>query len=102
MIAAAGGVNAAQGFDGYKPMSAEAILATQPDVILMMAEHARRVGGPDAVLSRPDVALTPAGKSGALVSMDGMLLLGFGPRTPEAMASLARALHPQEAPKLGL
>lgn len=102
MIRAAGGVNAVSGFESYKPMSAEAILAARPNVILMMREHAERLGGAEAVLARPDIALTPAGKNGALVSMDGMLLLGFGPRTPEAVARLARLLHPAEAVALDL
>jgi len=51
------------------------------------------LGGPEAVLARPDVALTPAGRNGRLIAMDGLLLLGFGPRTPQAARQLAAALH---------
>ncbi len=29
-----------------------------------------------------------------IVAINGLLLLGFGPRTPEAVAELAEALHP--------
>ena len=35
----------------------------------------------------------PAAKSGAILRMDGMLLLGFGPRTPEAAQQLHDALY---------
>ncbi len=49
----------------------------------------------------PD-ALTPAARAGRVVTMDGPLLLGFGIRTPEAVAELARALHPDTAPGVGL
>lgn len=102
MIARAGGVNAAAGFEGYKPMSREAIIAAAPDVILMMRQHAEREGGIEAALDRPEIVLTPAGRARRGVTMDGMLLLGFGPRTPEAIAELARLLHPEEAAGAGL
>src|SRR3546814_16200833 len=36
IITLAGGENALQGVSGYKPVSAEAIAATAPDVVLMM------------------------------------------------------------------
>lgn len=102
MIALAAGQNAATGFQGYKPMSEEAIIAARPDVILMMQEHAEQIGGASAVLDRPEIALTPAGRAGRVIAMPGMLLLGFGPRTPAAIAELARLLHPDGAPEAGL
>ncbi|MEM9784079.1 MAG: ABC transporter substrate-binding protein [Pseudomonadota bacterium] len=102
MIRLAGGENAGAAIDGYKPMSREAILAAAPEVILMMTHHAGRMGGIDAVIDRPEIALTPAGQARRAVTMDGMFLLGFGPRTPEAIAQLARKLHPEAAEKAGL
>ncbi|MEL6998449.1 MAG: ABC transporter substrate-binding protein [Pseudomonadota bacterium] len=102
MIARAGGINAAAGFEGYKPMSREAILDAAPDVILMMQQHAERAGGLEAVLARPEIKLTPAGESGDAVAIEGMLLLGFGPRTPQAIAELARAIHKDAAKQAGL
>jgi iron complex transport system substrate-binding protein len=94
MIALAGGVNAARGFDGYKPMNREAIMAAAPDVVLMMDRHGEETGGPAEVLALPEFAATPAGRAGRGVAMDGMLLLGFGPRTPEGVRELAALLHP--------
>ncbi|MEM6546269.1 MAG: ABC transporter substrate-binding protein [Pseudomonadota bacterium] len=102
MITLAGGENVAADINGYKPMGREAILAAAPDVVLMMEQHAARQGGIDAILARPEIALTPAGQAKRAVTMDGMLLLGFGPRTPEAIAQLARALHPDTAAAAGL
>ncbi|MEM9060865.1 MAG: ABC transporter substrate-binding protein [Pseudomonadota bacterium] len=102
MIQRAGGTNAASGFEGYKPMSREAILEAAPDVILMMEQHAERAGGLDAVLGRPEMKLTPAGQAGNAVAIEGMLLLGFGPRTPQAIAELARAIHKDAATQAGL
>ena len=102
IITLAGGKNVAQGVEGYKPMNREAILAAAPDVILMMNGHADRLGGINEVLALPEIALTPAGQAKRAVTMDGMLMLGFGPRTPQAVRELARALHPQDADRLGL
>ncbi|MEO1775509.1 MAG: ABC transporter substrate-binding protein [Pseudomonadota bacterium] len=102
MITLAGATNVGAGIEGYKPMSREAILATAPDVILMMEQHAERMGGKEEILALPEIALTPAGQAGRAVTMEGMLLLGFGPRTPAAVAELARALHPESAAASGL
>ena len=101
IIKLAGGQNAATGFEGYKPMNREALMAAAPDVILMMDGHADRAGGIDEVLASPGIALTPAGQTKRSITMDGMLLLGFGPRTPQAVRELARGLHPEDAEKLG-
>lgn len=89
------GVNAASGFTGYKPLSPEAMVETAPDVFLVTDRTLDLVGGEQALLKRPEVAATPAARESRVVAMDGLLLLGFGPRTPKAIAQLARALHPQ-------
>jgi len=101
IITLAGGQNAADGIEGYKPMNREAMIAAAPDVVLMMTRYVESEGGLDRILARPDVALTPAGQARRAVVMDGLLLLGFGPRTPQAVRDLARALHPQAGPQLG-
>ena len=93
IIEMAGGINAATAIEGYKPMTREAVLAAQPDVVLMMQRGADQHGGTDKVLERPEFALTPAGKNKRAIIMDGMLLLGFGPRTPQAIAELGEALR---------
>lgn len=92
MIRLAGGENAVTGFEGYKPLTDEAVLAAAPDVVLMMEGRAGHGGA--GVLSHPALAATPAGRDGRLVEMDGLYLLGFGPRTAEAVADLHAALYP--------
>ncbi|MFT3689234.1 heme/hemin ABC transporter substrate-binding protein [Paenirhodobacter sp.] len=89
IIRLAGAESVATGFKGYKPMTDEAILNAAPDVILMMD----REGALDDVLAQPALASTPAAKAGAVVRMNGMLLLGFGPRLPEAVEQLNAALY---------
>ena len=93
MLTAAGAVNAAGGFDGYKAMTPEAAVALAPDVIVIADHAVKMLGGMEAFRARPEIALTPAGRSGRIFAMDALLLLGFGPRTPEALIALAKALH---------
>lgn len=96
IIEMAGAANAVSGFDGYKPLTDEAVIAAAPDVILMMD---RGDGQTDLaaqgaqVLAMPAIAATPAGKAGRLVRMNGLYLLGFGPRTGKAALDLHHALY---------
>ncbi len=99
IIGLAGGVNVAAGFEGYKPMSEEAVLAAAPDVVLMMTSGAHAAGGD--VLALPAFRGTPAAANGRLVTMDGQSLLGFGPRTPAVARALAAELHPGQIAKAG-
>ncbi|OOY03258.1 hemin ABC transporter substrate-binding protein [Thioclava sp. F28-4] len=94
IIELAGGVNAATGFAGYKPVTDEAILAADPDVILKMDREGEMAVTKRDILAHPALGQTRAAQGGALVAMDGMLLLGFGPRTPQAAQALHAALYP--------
>lgn len=93
IIELAGGANAISGFEGYKPLSAEVALAAAPDVLLIPAHAARAMGGAAKALLKPELAGTPAGRNKKVVVLDGLLLLGFGPRTPEAVEMLATEIH---------
>ncbi|MGF1624658.1 MAG: hemin ABC transporter substrate-binding protein [Alphaproteobacteria bacterium] len=101
IIALAHGQNALGGFEGFKPVGAEAIIAAAPDVLLLPSHTAAQPGGLDAILAEPALAATPAVANGRVVVMDSLLLLGFGPRTPEAILALADALHPGLAAAAG-
>jgi iron complex transport system substrate-binding protein len=94
IIALAGGINAGTGFQGYKQITDEAVLTAAPDVILMMDREGDLAINNDMVLSHPALSQTAAAKSGAIVRMDGLLLLGFGPRTPQAATDLHALLYP--------
>lgn len=99
IIRLAGAVNAMPLVQGYKPLTDEAVIAAAPDVILMMrrgdaASDAAANGGNTeeaaraAALAVPALAQTPAGRAGTLLMMDGLKLLGFGPRTGAAAIEL--------------
>lgn len=93
IIRLSGAVNAATGFTGYKPMTDEAVLAAAPDAILMMDREGDLAVTDADVLAHPALSQTPAATAGAILRMDGMLMLGFGPRTPEAALALHQALY---------
>lgn len=93
IIRLAGGVNALAAFGGYKTVGAEAITAAAPDVILMMDRGGNHSTSTGDLFDLPALQLTPAAESGALVRMNGLLLLGFGPRTAEAINDLSAALY---------
>lgn len=93
IIKLAGGINVAEGFDGYKIMNDEAIAAARPDHILAMDRGKDSVQAA-AIFANPAFALTPAAKSKSFVAMDGLYLLGFGPRTAAAARDLALKIDP--------
>lgn len=94
IIQLAGGINAGTGFQGYKQITDEAVIAAAPDVILMMDREGDLAITNTDILTHPALSQTPAATSGAILQMDGLLLLGFGPRTPQAAADLHALLYP--------
>ena len=88
MIAYAGTRNAISGFSGFKPLTPEAVIAANPDVILVTDQGMKAVGGIGGVLRFPGINQTRAGREQKVVSLEAMYLLGFGPRMPLAVAEL--------------
>ena len=93
VIRMAGGVNAVTGYDGYKTLEDEAASAAAPDVVLMMDRTGEHDATASDLFALPSLATTPAARNGALVKMDGPKILGFGPRTGEAVRELNAALY---------
>lgn len=101
IIKLAGGVNVVDEYEGYKPLSDEAVIAAKPDVILSMQRGGPGVLTADAVFSHAAFSATPAAAHRSFVAMEGLYLLGFGPRTARAARDLAVTLYPElKAPPL--
>lgn len=102
LIDALGGVDIASeiGWEGMKPMTAEVLVAAQPDVLVMMTDGLASVGGVDGLVERiPALAQTPAGQKRRVVDMADAAILSFGPRTADVIRALARAVYaPADAP----
>ncbi len=73
---------------GYKPLSAEAAVALRADVIVTSTLSVESSGSVEAFLAQPGLGATPAAKGRRVVVMEDLLLLGFGPRLPEALRQL--------------
>lgn len=97
MIALAGGSNATAALEGYKPLSPEAAVALDPEVVLVTPETLQTLGGAEGLLRRPELAGSSAARDGRILTLDAQLLLGFGPRTGAAVRQLAAVLHPELA-----
>lgn len=91
LIEAVGGVNLADelGLTEAEPITAEAILAAEPDVLLVTDSGLESVGGADGLAETvPALARTPAAANGAILAYDDQLLLGNGPRVAELLDAL--------------
>jgi iron complex transport system substrate-binding protein len=97
IIRLAGGTNAIDAYAGYRPLTPEAVLASRADFVLVTSQTVQAMGGIEAILDQPALRRTPAGRAGRVLQFDTLLLLGFGPRTPQAALELAAALHPDLA-----
>jgi iron complex transport system substrate-binding protein len=94
IIQLSGGRNVIDGFTGYKPLSPEAAVEAAPEVLLLTTQGLEMIGGEAGLLTLPQVAVTPAAEQRRVVTLEGQLLLGFGPRTGTAILELAHYLHP--------
>ena len=91
LLTLAGGVNAFEQ-PGYKAISAEAVAAARPDAILTSTLSIHGAGGPSAFAAQPGIVMTPAARNGRVIVLDDLLLLGFGPRLPQALAQVRAGL----------
>jgi iron complex transport system substrate-binding protein len=98
IIALSGGVNAIDNYDGYKMINDEAIVAAKPDVVLSIQRSKDSLEA-DAVYTHPAFAMTPVAANKTFISMEGLYLLGFGPRTAAAARDLSLKLYPALAPQ---
>ncbi|WP_438857691.1 heme/hemin ABC transporter substrate-binding protein [Achromobacter spanius] len=84
----AGLVNVLDGQQGYKPLSAEAIGALGPDLIVVTKASLDAGGGMEKFLAQPGIAGSQAAAKRRVVVMDDLLILGMGPRLPLALTQL--------------
>jgi len=94
IIQLAGAKNAITDFEDFKPLTPEALIKGNPDVILLFNTGLESLGGAEGVFKIPGVDKTNSGKKRMLIAMDGGLLSGFGPRLGEAAVQLNESLGP--------
>ena len=97
LLAMVGAHNVFADFEGWKPVSVEAMAQAAPDYIVATQRGADMAGGAAPLAAHPALRTTPAGQAPErLIVMDGMELLGFGPRTLQAALRLAERLRAQD------
>lgn len=98
VLTLAGAENVVTSFEGFRPLTAEAVAGAAPDVIVVPERGLESLGGIDGLLRQPGLAQTPAGQNRRVVAVDDAQLLGFGPRVGEAVRALADSLRSAPVP----
>ncbi|MFH1104971.1 MAG: ABC transporter substrate-binding protein [Actinomycetota bacterium] len=89
-------VGAESGVMGAVPLSAEALIAAAPDVIVLPQSGLEALGGVDALLTAsPGLSETPAGTNGAFLAYDEAYFFNLGPRVGQALMEFVLDLHPE-------
>ncbi len=93
MIRAAGGIDVGTdlGLASFTPLTTEAIVKANPDIIIVLTLGLKSVGGIDGLLALPGIAQTPAARTRAVIAVDDELLFSFGPRTGSLIVYLAQS-----------
>ena len=84
-------------YNGYKPVSAEAVLQAGPEVVLIAnTEAAADTSQAQSAALNTQLAMTPAFRQQRIHTLDTSLALGFGPRIGNALEQLVTLLYPSE------
>ena len=90
LIKMTGALNVMDSFEGWKPVSTEAIIQAKPDFILISERGLNSFGSIEKLGQHPSLVFTPAAKNNNIIAMDGMAMLGFGPRTISLAKDIAQ------------
>jgi iron complex transport system substrate-binding protein len=95
MIEGAGAIDAgaASGVQGLVPVTAEALVAAAPQVIVLPELGLEALGGVEAFLEIPGVSDTPAGQNETFLVYDEAYFFNLGPRTGAALAEFIEDLQ---------
>ncbi|SEC16803.1 heme/hemin ABC transporter substrate-binding protein [Pseudomonas anguilliseptica] len=99
LIERAGGRNLAS-HSGFKALSTEALLALDPEVVIIADRSLSGDAAREALLQQnPALAATRAALNQRLLMLDPTLLVGgLGPRMPDELAALSAAFYPASQP----
>lgn len=99
ILALAGGDNIAT-HENYRIYSAEAIIAADPEVIVITTQsqqnHTGGIRASEGLASVPGVSMTQAWKNQRIIEIDQSLILGMGPRIVDAVELLHQQFYPAD------
>lgn len=83
----------ANGITGLMPGNPESLVSLNPEIVLTMEQGLSSAGGVEGLLQRPGMAATTAGANERIITAADSQLLSYGPRTPDNLLALARAIY---------
>ncbi len=90
MIRLAGAKNAFSGVEGFKPVTAEALMKSNPDAIIMLKSGKESL---ENIWSIKGVEHTKAGKAKKVILVDDLAFLEFGPRSGNELFKFSQAIQ---------
>lgn len=100
LIDSIGAIDVAEevGWKGERPMTDEALISMDPDIILVMSKGLDSSTGIDGLIdAQPSIALTTAGKHRRIIDIDDSKLFASATRIPDVIDALARAVYAPES-----
>ena len=92
-----GASNAITEFEGWKPVSPESLILSNPDYILITSRGMRSFKSIDELVKQPALSLTNAAKNRNVIDINGMAMLGFGPRGIMTALEVARRIYGKDS-----
>tara|TARA_B100001093_G_scaffold519883_1_gene611159 strand:+ start:73603 stop:74469 length:867 start_codon:yes stop_codon:yes gene_type:complete len=84
-----GAENIFNSVEGWKPVTLESIIKEDPDFIIIPNREMHANSNTEELIENPFFSNTTAGKNGSFILVDGMAILGFGPRTISSALEIA-------------
>tara|TARA_Y100001970_G_C14106421_1_gene788375 strand:+ start:78 stop:923 length:846 start_codon:yes stop_codon:yes gene_type:complete len=88
-----GAINVFSDIEGWKPATRESVLIRNPDHLVITERGLKAQGGIEILRKNPALRSITAVRNGHIHALDGMALLGFGPRTLETAILLSEKLR---------
>ncbi|MCB0278304.1 MAG: ABC transporter substrate-binding protein [Calditrichaeota bacterium] len=80
-------------FDGFKPLTAESILQSDPEYVLMLKSGAQSLGDTNSIFDQPGLKLSKAAKNKRLLLVDDDCFLSIGPQTLSEAGRIMRQVY---------
>ena len=88
-----GAINVFESFKGWKPVSEEAIIESDPDYFIIPSRDMHKNSDVKSLTSNPTFKNTKAGSKENFIFEDSMAMLGFGPRTIITALKVAKKMY---------
>ncbi len=92
-LVAGAGATPALDFEGHKSITSEAVIASDPDYILLPESTLEAVGGVDGLKDHKILGQTKAAKNGKVVALPSPVFFGLGAHTGQTLEKLYKAFH---------